>query len=49
VITTKRTESLATSRAIDPDGIASWVSAVLYAAARLGLADQLATEPKKRG
>src|SRR5678815_794127 len=27
-------------------GIASWVSAVLYAAAKLGLADQLATEPK---
>ena len=27
-------------------GIASWVSAVLYAAARLGLADQLATAPK---
>ena len=27
-------------------GIASWVSAVLYAAARLGLADQLATQPK---
>jgi SAM-dependent methyltransferase len=27
-------------------GTASWVSAVVYAAARLGLADQLATEPK---
>jgi O-methyltransferase domain/Dimerisation domain len=27
-------------------GIASWVSAVVYAAAKLGLADQLATEPK---
>jgi O-methyltransferase/methyltransferase family protein len=26
--------------------IASWVSAVVYAAAKLGLADQLATEPK---
>ena len=27
-------------------GTASWVSAVVYAAARLGLADRLATEPK---
>ena len=27
-------------------GIASWVSAVVYAAARLGLADQLADEPR---
>jgi len=42
----------AASRALPPHaqliqmGIASWVSAVVYAAARLGLADQLATEPK---
>ena len=27
-------------------GTASWVSAVVYAAARLGLADELATDPK---
>ena len=42
----------AASRALPPHaqliqmGIASWVSAVVYAAAKLGLADQLATEPK---
>ncbi len=40
------------SRALPPHaqliqmGTASWVSAVVYAAAKLGLADQLATEPK---
>jgi len=27
-------------------GVASWVSAIVYAAAKLGLADQLASEPK---
>jgi len=42
----------AASRALPPHaqliqmGIASWVSAVVYAAAKLGLADQLAAEPK---
>src|SRR6185503_8058679 len=46
------TDNGATSRGLPPHaqliqmGTASWVSAVVYAAARLGLADRLATEPK---